>query len=364
MSVRRALERGTLAARARRTPSFARRPAGAPIDPTKGVLRMSFATGAALAAISALVPLFPLLAAEAPEGLRLEARVESKTMAVGEPLLVAVTLVNGSKSKTHPVVRPGDGSEVGWREPHVFWTVTRVAADGKETPAEGGPIGRCGLFQPDWTKDVTRLAPGESLPLEWMMPVSHVFDLQDEGLVRIVAHYAWRGGKEGKGLPGEEAPKDLGEMAGIAPYELKSNPVDVRIVRPLDVVAGKRADARVGRSARLSELLDLRVENRTGAPLRYVPAHVRLDFFCHAPPAVPYPTVEPVAPTVAPAERVVAAGGVARITPAETVGSTPDVTVTFAAPGVYRLAVGVALHGASAVRSNWVEVTVTAEGEK
>lgn len=320
---------------------------------------MRFATRAAFAAVSALVPPLPLLAAAAPEGLRLEARVESTTtVAVGDPILVAVTLVNGSASKTHPVVRPGDGSEVGWREPHVFWTVTRVAADGKETPAEGGPIGRCGLFEPDWTKDVTRLAPGESMAIEWMMPVSHVFDLQDEGLVRIVAHYAWRGGKEGKGLPGAEAPKDLGEMAGVAPYELKSNPVDVRIVRPLDVVARKRADARVGRPARLSELLDLRVENRTGAPLRYVPAGVRLDFFCHTPPAVPYPAVAPVAATAAPVERVVAAGGAARIAPAEAVGSAPDVTVTFAAPGVYRLAVGVALHGRGAVRSNWVEVTV------
>jgi hypothetical protein len=203
---------------------------------------MRFAT-AALAALLPLAPSNPPLEADAPEGLRLEAAAEATAVDAGYPIAITVRLVNRSKTLTHPVVRSNDGSEVGWREPHVFWTATWVEADDRETPIEPRGLGRCGLYSADWTKDVTRLAPGESIDVEWMSHVHHAFDLQKEGLVRITAHYVWRGGKA-KGLPPGTKSTDFGLMTGVPPYELRSNPVDVRIVRQLDVVAETRAEAR------------------------------------------------------------------------------------------------------------------------
>ena len=74
-------------------------------------------------------------AADAPEGLKLDLALTTKgPVQPGERIAFAVKLVNTSKSVTHKVVPAGEGSQHGWREPHVFWTATFVGKDGTERP--------------------------------------------------------------------------------------------------------------------------------------------------------------------------------------------------------------------------------------
>jgi len=312
-----------------------------------------------MAALLAVLPSFAALAADAPEGLRLEAKAAATSVEAGAPIEIRVRLVNGSKTATHPVVRSNDGSEAGWREPHVFWSASRVGEDGQDAPLTAGAIGRCGLYANDWTKDVTRLAPGEAIDLEWMMPVGHSFDLQEAGHYRIVAHYAWRAGKTEKGGPGApptpEAIAAAG-LAGVAPYELVSNAVDVVVVRPVEVVAeSKGATAKVGRAVRLSDLVAVRVENRSNRARRFASPEMRLHFHARPPASAAFPGLAPAGAYPKPDGRALAPGAtLAVLGPG---GVATDLEITFRAPGPHAIALGVGFES-GVVRSNWVEVTV------
>ena len=64
----------------------------------------------------------------------------------GENPWFEMSLVNGSRRYAYPVVEPGDGSEVGWRQPHIYFTATLTAPDGATTAVPAARYGRCGLF--------------------------------------------------------------------------------------------------------------------------------------------------------------------------------------------------------------------------
>src|SRR5436309_11581542 len=68
-----------------------------------------------------------------------------------------VRLVNRSKWSTHPVVRPGDGSQEGRREPHVYFTATVDRGDGRPIPVPPENYGYCGLFKWAWVQDAIEL---------------------------------------------------------------------------------------------------------------------------------------------------------------------------------------------------------------
>jgi hypothetical protein len=306
----------------------------------------------ALLAVATLFPTSTVLAGDPPEGLRLEARAVATTVDAGDPISISVRLVNGSKTATHRVVRPNDGSESDLREPYVHWSVARVGADGQEVPLEGGSIGRYCLWAYDWTKDVVRLSPGEAIDIDWIGQVWHTFDVREAGRYRIVARYAWRGGKPGRASnfkPPAEAVAASG-MAGVAPYELMSNAIDVVVSRPVDViVAAKVATVRSGQAMPLSEFLEIRVENHTGRARRVT---TDIGFDClpppdHAPPTITYsgnPSQERVLPDGA-------------IAPAFGSDFPRGSSVTFTVPGVYRVMVTVGVDD-KRVRSNRVDVTV------
>ena len=79
--------------------------------------------------------------------LALEVQLQSaKTIGPGEYIGLDISLVNKSKETTYPIVKPGDGSEVGWREPNVYFSAETQKADGKwENVSYGGTyIGRDG----------------------------------------------------------------------------------------------------------------------------------------------------------------------------------------------------------------------------
>ncbi|MFT7622289.1 MAG: hypothetical protein ACI9WU_001457 [Myxococcota bacterium] len=112
-----------------------------------------------------------LLAAElltAPPTTDLQIAAALKTPDTVEPgaqIKLEAHLVNHSRTITHRVVRPGDGSEVAWREPYVFYSAEADSGDGVWRPVAKRPGGRCGLYDHDWPKDVLDLKPGERMQI-------------------------------------------------------------------------------------------------------------------------------------------------------------------------------------------------------
>jgi hypothetical protein len=148
------------------------------------------------------------------------------------PLSMEVDLVNRSTTTSHAIVLPGDGSNAGWREPHVYFTAEVLAEDGAwvATPMRGG--GRCGNYDPYWLDEIVRLAPGASQRLGWMGPLP---TLPEHGRVRVRAHYAYNAtppGREWSDTDRSPPPGGLGEMEGVAPFELVSAPIELTLAAP------------------------------------------------------------------------------------------------------------------------------------
>src|SRR5262245_3541937 len=144
-----------------------------------------------------------------------------ETLRPGTDPWVELTLVNTSQTITYPVVRPGDGSEVGWRDPHVFFTAELLGPDDRWTPVPKADSFICGSFAWDWPKDVIDLKPGEKLEVNRSGP--HL-EFQKPGKVHLVGHYAYRATS---GKRGEPRPEDQrGRMKGVPLFHVVSNPVE------------------------------------------------------------------------------------------------------------------------------------------
>lgn len=196
--------------------------------------------------------------------LRVEMLSPNVLMA-GQSPVFKVTLANTSATDTFRAVRPGDGSESGWREPHVHWTGTIDRGDGKPSPLPKWTGGRCGLFEADWDKDFVRLEPGEELPMEWFEPD---FELQRAGKVRLQAHYDYRAGRNPLSRTVWKSPYPH-HMQGVEPFSVVSEPVEFEMIRPLDLQVTVKKPLKAGVKNRLSEILDVRLVNRTKATIKF-----------------------------------------------------------------------------------------------
>lgn len=194
--------------------------------------------------------------------LRLQVELaDPEVLPAGCPRWVKVSnLINTSKTAAYRVVKPGDGSEVGWREPYVYWTATIDRTDGKPVPVPKMRYGRCGLFAWDWPKDAILLKPGDKLELNtWPM-----LEFQQAGRVSLRAHYAYRGGKAG---PSAMEKGQLGLMADVPSFEIVSDPLVFDVIRPLDVrVKAKRA-LKADVETRLSDLIEITLVNQSSEPI-------------------------------------------------------------------------------------------------
>jgi hypothetical protein len=171
------------------------------------------------------------------DALALEVVPPRSSIVEGERLDLVMRLVHHQtreSGKAPPVwvVKPGDGSEVGWREPWVRFEVEQ------NTPGPDGVVawvrlgepqlGRCGLYDPNWEKDAVALAAGESIPLkDWLPDPAQAFGLK-AGTYRVTVRYQFRGGATKGHIPASTPPK---VMVGVAPYEVVSKPIELVIVK-------------------------------------------------------------------------------------------------------------------------------------
>jgi hypothetical protein len=194
--------------------------------------------------------------------LQLRAELKSgETLTAGSDPSVGVFLINTSPSVTHRVVKPGHGSEIGQREPHVTWSATVDRGDGKWVPVtderQYGYCGTCLASSANWPRDVIWLAPGNRLELD----IPQKYEFQQAGRVRLRAHYEYRA--SAKENDKRFRPEELAFMASVPAFKLESNPIEFIVVRPLDVRIRVKRPLKVGQNTRLSDLLDVSLVNQS-----------------------------------------------------------------------------------------------------
>lgn len=201
--------------------------------------------------------------AQIESDLAIEARLP-KVVEVGESVQPEINLINRSGHASYLIVKPGDGSGIGWREPHVYYSAEIDLGDGRWQPVPRKPIGRCGVYDSDWQKDIVELKPGEKLPINtWLPTPDMTLDLLQPGKMRLYAHYAYNGGKADKTRKDELAQIDVGKMKGVPAFELTSAPVEFELTRPLELVIEAKAPLRLGKTKYLSEVLTIHLTNRS-----------------------------------------------------------------------------------------------------
>ncbi|MCH9685558.1 MAG: hypothetical protein K0V04_29275 [Deltaproteobacteria bacterium] len=181
------------------------------------------------------------------------------TVQPGQWIPIKGHLRNGSGSETHHAVLPNDGSEVAWREPHTWYSGFVDTGNGCWQPLDTHEIGRCGMFAETWTDDVIALAPGETVPIEWMGNPASSLGIQREGRVRLFMHYAYREGTTGKS--GSTSSGPVGAMAGTRGFELVSNPIEFDVIRPLELSLSAKPHRGLGNISRISDVVDVTLTN-------------------------------------------------------------------------------------------------------
>ncbi len=183
----------------------------------------------------------------------------------GQPIETALTLRNTADDDPQLVVRPGDGSDDGRREPHVWFQVERQVGDDAWVEAPLRRLYRCKVFEPDWRDDVVSLAPGETLDVRSWAAGPGRYDLQEAGSYQLRAHYAWRREPVAGTSDG-----DLGRMADVPAFTVTSAAVPFTVIRPLDVRTEVLGSV-PATGAPIGAVIDIHGVNTTDAPLDWSP---------------------------------------------------------------------------------------------
>jgi hypothetical protein len=173
---------------------------------------------------------------------------------VGRHIEIEATIRNVSP-EPQKIVLSGDGSEAGWREPHVGFIAERA---GGEPVPRASSLGRCGMFDEDWHDEIVTLPPGGAHKLEWLPSPSAEFALNEAGRVKLTLRYAYTAGAKAEAF-------DPGAMAGVPAFELLSNPLQLEISQPL-VLTLRRRPGSDGRAPKLADGWQLEVRNTTDGP--------------------------------------------------------------------------------------------------
>jgi len=211
-------------------------------------------------------------------------RTDEKPVWTGSLPPVAVSLRNTSESTRHSVVTPGDGSRVGWREPHIRYEVERLGAEGEWVKVETQGIMRCGNYDANWLDEIETLEPGAAVKFEHYGPITWIHDLVRPGRYRIRGVYTFsetssRASQWEKREDASEAP-ELGEMAAYAPYALHSRWLAWTAIEPLRVTIVRTGTVVFGTPKMASEVIVARVENVSAQTLTIQPDQVSVRIDC------------------------------------------------------------------------------------
>jgi len=235
-------------------------------------MRLSILTVAALLVFSSLkLHAEDIMPSNLKDDLSIEAKLlGGKVVGPGQAIGVEIAIVNRSEETEYPIVKPGDGSECGWREPYVFFTARRKTDAGWEA-APKAKWGRCGLFDHNWQDDIAVLKPGDRLALkDWLSAPSHMLEIQKPGDWQLFVHYRYSRGGAGKGvkllsddeLNDEKVLATLPEnMKGVPAFELVSQPLEFTLVRNLDLKLTVKEDLKVKSKTSVADILNVAIVN-------------------------------------------------------------------------------------------------------
>ena len=171
---------------------------------------------------------------------------------------VEVWLVNRSATQSYPAVLANDGSEVGWREPHAFFTEEYLRPSGVWEAPPWHELLRCGNYAADWTKDLVTLAPGERVKMPWMPFYGP--ELGDATKVRIVAHYEY-------GEHARDKTKVPPALHATPSFSLASSAIEIPIAHPYALELLLKGALPTTAKAPLAAAVDVVVENRSQGAL-------------------------------------------------------------------------------------------------
>ena len=195
-------------------------------------------------------------------------------MLPGQEWGIEARIENRSKTVTHHLVKVGDGSEMGWREPTFGVTAEMQDATGAFHELTKHVLMRCGNYDSAWGRDGIALAPGQSVPVEWITPIDVVYELARSGQVRIVARYLYEGGAKrsfeqmiiiGDPDHGDRPPPP--EIAALPPFELVSEPLGLRYHadETLALQVTPKRPLRAGVLTPADAVLEVSIANRTSS---------------------------------------------------------------------------------------------------
>lgn len=160
-------------------------------------------------------------------------------------LPMRLSVENLSTTTAHPIVRPGDGSWAGRREPTMRVEWQRFDPDRSEwVPLPGGGFMGCGVYDPEWRDEVAVLAPGESVDISLGMPAFHYgIRFSDHRRVRVRMYYKYdarspeqgpnRGFRQPPAVDDPVMKAPHGAMGDTPAFELRSDWVEFAIHPPL-----------------------------------------------------------------------------------------------------------------------------------
>ena len=215
-------------------------------------------------------------------------RLTPEEMKAGRTVKFGLSIKNRSVSHSCRLFVPGDGSQVGWRPPHVYATVEYQNRRGQwETVEPFQTYARCGMFDWEWRDDFVELEPGQSFKIkDWVSSDCSGQLFSRPGNYRIQWHYDFNPTKFGKGHAATEpSEKDLQQNVNeLKAFKLTSKPQLIKVAGVLKLSAKFLRQVQSTPSKTngyvnydLASLLRIHAVNISGDELKLTPPSVHGD---------------------------------------------------------------------------------------
>jgi len=156
--------------------------------------------------------------------LSLRITIDKEALRIGEHPIVQAYITNGG-SRPVTLVKPGDGSEVGWRTPEIGWS---IATDNKpKTDFDYRQLRFCGNINPLEWHEVFILYPGQTREVsEWLsLP-----PLLQAGTYKVSCTYSNLPQREWQGVPlGINNPLAMVRVRLSTSCTLESNELSIEV---------------------------------------------------------------------------------------------------------------------------------------